>query len=146
MTAVGLQSVSRELKNPLILDAKATGRILSFDFPKDAGRGAIPTENDIETFFTRLMIYFLCLMFHGCQVDGIWFEKISPFSDVSIWIGRQQKFQIWLEGCKRLTADDMMDEYIRSPTLLSKSIVRHLRFFCLMRFKYYVNLRVCNQS
>ena len=113
MEAIGIQTVKSELKNQLILDAMSTGRIISFDFASAEARTAVPEEKDIETFFTRLMIYFLCLMFHGCQVDGIRFEIIRQFSDVSIWIGRQEKFKNWLIESRRLKADHMMDEYIR---------------------------------
>lgn len=113
LAAVGMQKVKAEMRNPLILDAIATGRILSFDFAKGPGVTAISTERDVETFFTRLMIYFLCQMFDGCQVDGIYFEKISQFSDILTFSGTQRNFRNWLKKTVQLAAEDMMDEYIR---------------------------------
>jgi hypothetical protein len=108
MEAIGMQLVKRQLKNQLIMDALAYGRILSFDFSS----AAVATEKDIETFFTRLMIYFLCRMFDGTQVDGIYFEEIV-FSNVVSFKGRQDRFHDWKNSCLQLNADRMMDEYIR---------------------------------
>ena len=95
------------------MDALAYGRILSFDFAGAAAETAVPSQEDIRTFFTRLMIYFLCRMFDGTQVDGIYFEKISQFSTVTSIIGRQRRFDMWLKQSLKLNSDDMMDEYIR---------------------------------
>ncbi|KAJ3324660.1 hypothetical protein HDV06_006553, partial [Boothiomyces sp. JEL0866] len=116
MEAVGMQLVKPHLKNQLIIDALKYGRILSFDFASAAARTAIPTQEDIETFFTRLMIYFLCRMFDGTQVDGIHFEE-TEFSNVISFIGRQDRFNSWKKGCLQFGADRMMDEYIRLTNL-----------------------------
>ena len=64
MEAVGMQPVKPHLKNQLIMDALQNGRIVSFDFAGPAAETAIPKQEDIKTFFHRLMIYFLCLMFN----------------------------------------------------------------------------------
>ena len=111
MEAVGMQLVKPHLKNQLIMDALAYGRILSFDFAAAAGT-AVPSAEDIETFFTRLMIYFLCRMFNGTQVDGIHFEE-TEFSNVISFIGSQNKFNSWKKNCLWFGADRMMDEHIR---------------------------------
>jgi hypothetical protein len=118
MEAIGMQLVKPHLKNQLIMDALAYGRILSFDFASADARTAMATqEEDIETFFTRLMIYFLCRMFDGTQVDGIYFKKISQFATVTTIIGSQRRFEMWLKNSLKLNADDMMDEYIRLTNL-----------------------------
>jgi hypothetical protein len=109
MVAIGMQAVKLELKNPLILDAIATGRIISFDF---ASRNAVPEEKDIEPFFTRLMVYFLCRMFDGCQVDGIYFQFVE-FNDIILFRGKQKKFDSWKSDILKYGADRMMEEYIR---------------------------------
>jgi hypothetical protein len=112
MEAVGMQLVKPHLKNQLIMDALAYGRILSFDFAGAAARNAVRTEDDIETFFTRLMLYFLCRMFDGTQVDGIHFYQ-TEFNNVVSFIGRQGRFNSWKKDCLQFGADRMMDEYIR---------------------------------
>jgi hypothetical protein len=116
MEAVGMQLVKPHLKNQLIMDALAYGRILSFDFAGDAAETAIPYQEDIRTFFTRLMIYFLCRLFDGTQVDGIHFEE-TEFSNVVSFIGSQNRFNSWKKACLELGADRMMDEHIRLTNL-----------------------------
>ena len=112
MQAIGMQSVKENLKNKWILDAIATGRILSFDFAKAEVETAIPEQKDIRTFFTRLMIYFLCQMFHGFQVDGICFQFVE-FNDINSFRGRQSKFSNWKSDMLNYGADRMMEEYMR---------------------------------
>ncbi|KAJ3307771.1 hypothetical protein HDV04_002607, partial [Boothiomyces sp. JEL0838] len=94
MEAIGLQAVKPNLKNQMIMDALAYGRILSFDFAGTAAEEAIPAQKDIKTFFTRLMIFFLCRMFAGTQVDGIYFEEES-FNTIVEFSGEQSKFNDW---------------------------------------------------
>lgn len=113
MEAVGMQKVKPELENELITEALAYGRILSFDFASSAAETAVPTQEDIKTFFTRLMIYFLCRLFDGTQVDGIHFERISQFSNIPTFSGTQSVFRTWLSTSLQLNTDDMIDEYIR---------------------------------
>jgi hypothetical protein len=65
MEAVGMQLVKPHLKNQLIIDALAYGRILSFDFAGACSRNCCPQSKRYQkTFFTRLMIFFyaVCLM------------------------------------------------------------------------------------
>jgi hypothetical protein len=116
MEAVGMQLVKPHLKNQLIMDALAYGRILSFDFAGAAAETAIPSQEDIRTFFPRLMIYFLCRMFDGTQVDGIHFEE-TELSNVISFIGSQNRFNSWKQACLELGADRMMDEHIRLTNL-----------------------------
>ncbi|KAI8895715.1 hypothetical protein BC833DRAFT_659886 [Globomyces pollinis-pini] len=112
LEAIGMQLVKECLQNNLILDAFKYGRILSFDFAGADGCTAIPSVKDIETFYTRLMIFFLCRLFDGTQVDGIHFEKIG-FSNVVSFTGSQMRFNFWKKNCLELGADRMIDEYIR---------------------------------
>ena len=93
------------------------GRILSFDFAGAAAEDAVPKQEDIKTFFTRLMIYFLCRMFDGTEVDGIHFEAISQFGTLTTFRGKQAALQTWLQKALQLNTDDMMDEYIRLTNL-----------------------------
>lgn len=87
MEAIGMQLVKPQLKNQLIMDALAYGRALSFDFACAAAGTAIRTQEEIRTFFTRLMIYFLCRMFDGTQVKGIHFKE-TEFSNIISFTGR----------------------------------------------------------
>ena len=120
MEAIGMQKVKPELKNQLISEALSCGRILSFDFANAAAETAVPTQEDIKTFFTRLMIYFLCRLFDGTEVAGINFEKISHFSDVQTFSANQPLFRRWLSKCLKLNTDDMIDEYIRLTNIAFK--------------------------
>ncbi|KAI8906686.1 hypothetical protein EDD86DRAFT_270967 [Gorgonomyces haynaldii] len=113
MEAIGKQYVKPELKCELIGEALAYGRVLSFDFAGVSVSEAIPSQEEIQAFFTRLMIYFLCSLFHGTLVDGIHFQRISVFSQVRNAHGKPGRFGRWLDNCLQLSADDMMDEYIR---------------------------------
>jgi hypothetical protein len=108
---IGLQKVKDELKNDLIVESASCGRILSFDFAKDPT--AIQSAEDVKTFFSRLMIYFLCLLFDGRQVDGINFEEIKLFHNVNNFHGRQKKFNSWKLNWIASSADRMIDEYLR---------------------------------
>ncbi|KAJ2988764.1 hypothetical protein HDV02_005417 [Globomyces sp. JEL0801] len=119
MEAVGMQLVKNNLKNQRIVDALAYGRIISFDFASAAAETAIPSQSEIRTFFPRLMVYFLCRMFDGTEVDGIHFEE-TEFNNVKSFSGRQDKFNSWKEACLKLGADRMMDEYIRLTNLAFK--------------------------
>ena len=110
---IGMQKVKAEFKNAWIEDAVQCGRILSFDFVKGEGEGAIKSADDIPTFFASLMVYFLCLLFDGTRVDGINFEYISGLNNVTKFVGKQEKFNDWKSRCMWKDADGMMDEYIR---------------------------------
>jgi hypothetical protein len=108
---IGMQKLKAELKNVMIVEAGSCGRILSFDFAKDST--AIQSVADTKTFLTRLMIYYLCLIFNGTQVDGIYFEEIKLFGNVNSFIGRQNQFNLWKKDWIESSADRMIDEYIR---------------------------------
>ena len=112
MEAVGMQLVKPNLKSKSIEDAVKYGRILSFDFASSAAEFAVPSQEDIRTFFTRLMIYFLCRMFDGTLVGGIHFQKILSFSEVVSTV-RDPMFNEWKSKWLPADADNMMDEYIR---------------------------------
>jgi len=107
---IGMQKMKAEVKNILIEEAGSCGRILSFDFAKNAT--AIQTVDDVRSFFPRLMIFFLCLLFDDKQVDGINFEKIQ-FADVRNHQGKQKKFNDWLFRAWNSDCDGIIDEYIR---------------------------------
>ena len=55
----GMQQNRNDLKNPLIGNAIITGRILSFDFAKYPT--AIQNNDDVFSFFSRLMIFFFVI-------------------------------------------------------------------------------------
>jgi hypothetical protein len=120
MKCVGTQKVKEQLKCGLIVDALKFGRIISFDFAA-AAQFAIPTEKDIPTFFTRLLIYYLCRLFNGTMVDGIEFELISQFGEIVGFQGKQVAFRTWLLNSNRLNAEDMMTEYIRLTNIAFKT-------------------------
>ena len=104
----GMQKIKDNLKTDIIGNAIATGRILSFDFTS----GSIKNEDDVYSFFPRLMVFFLCRIFDGTQVDGINFEK-TEFDLVSSHRGRNLNFNQWLSKVARYRTEAMVDEYIR---------------------------------
>lgn len=108
----GMQRIKDDLKTEIIGDAIATGRILSFDFAKRSD--AIQNEDDVYTFFPRLMVFFLCRMFAGTQVDGIRFERIE-FKLVNLPSNRRRhpSFEEWLLKVADFETKEMIDEYIR---------------------------------
>ncbi|KAJ3308618.1 hypothetical protein HDV04_001031 [Boothiomyces sp. JEL0838] len=108
---VGMQKMKKELRNVIIEEAGSCGRILSFDFAKQSA--AIQSIDDVTSFFPRLMIYFLCLLFNGKQVDGINFEDVVIFSDVKSFVGKQEKFRMWKNKWIISSTDRMIGEYIR---------------------------------
>lgn len=119
MEAIGMQNVKPELKNQLITEALSCGRILSFDFANAAARTAVSTVEEVETFFTRLMIYFLCRLFDGTEVDGIHFQQ-AEFNFITGFIGIQTRFNQWKRNCLQFGVDRMIDEYIRLTNIAFK--------------------------
>jgi hypothetical protein len=108
----GMQQIKDNLKSSIILDAIASGRVLSFDFTRHPN--AIQNENDVYSFFPRLMVFFLCRIFDGTQVDGINFEKIKSFDEVAIATGQQLNFKRWLLKWQTTHGTEAtIDEYIR---------------------------------
>ena len=59
------------------------------------------------------MIFFLCPLFARTDVDGIYFEEIPTFGNVSNFVGRQRKFNNWLKALLQASTEKMIDEYIR---------------------------------
>ena len=112
MKCVGSQNVKEGFECDLIKDALNYGRVLSFDFAGAATETAISSQEDIKTFFTRLMIFFLCRMFDGTEVDGIHFQQ-SEFQDITTFFGNHRKFSDWKRECLTLGVDRMIEEYIR---------------------------------
>jgi len=106
----GRQEIKDHLKTDAIGKAISTGRILCFDFSSISN--AISTEDDIYKFFPRLMVYFLCRIFDGTQVDGINFQK-SSFQKSSPHADRDPNFRKWLNNVSSYDTEDMMREYIR---------------------------------
>jgi hypothetical protein len=111
----GMQKIKDSLKTDIIGRAITSGRILSFDFAKNPN--AIQNIDDIFNFFPRLMIFFLCRIFDGTQVDGINFQEIRFFKHVERFIGKQVKFNEWLVKWRLSDGDNMMREYIRLTNL-----------------------------
>ena len=70
-----MQKIKEELKCPKIEQAISCGRILSFDFSKHEYE--IQSVGDIVSFFTRLMIHYLCYLFEEKRVDGIDFAYLK---------------------------------------------------------------------
>jgi hypothetical protein len=106
----GMQQIKDTLKTLIIGNAITSGRILSFDFIKHPN--AIQNDDDVYSFFPRLMVFFLCRIFNGTQVDGINFER-TEFDLVSSHSGRQPNFNRWLRKVARYRTESMIDEYIR---------------------------------
>ena len=112
MKCVGSQNVKEGFECDLIRDALTYGRVLSFDFAGAAAETAISSQEDIKTFFTRLMVFFLCRMFDGTEVDGMHFQE-AEFSGITTFLGNHGKFIDWKRKCLQLGVDRMINEYIR---------------------------------
>ena len=69
-------------------------------------------DDDVYSFFLRLMVYFLCRLFDGTQVDGINFEE-EPFERISSYSGKQPKFNDWLRLARNYGVHKIILEYIR---------------------------------
>jgi hypothetical protein len=106
---IGMQKVKEDLKCLKIEQAGSCGRILSFDFIKH--EYDIQNAKDAASFFTRLMIHYLCRLFEDTQVGGINFYFIA-FGNVRSKHA-DQEFNAWKSKCLDYGADKMMDEYIR---------------------------------
>jgi hypothetical protein len=115
---LALQHVGPHLKSPLIADAFKLGRVLSFDFVKQPN--AIQKEDDVYTFFPRLMIFYLCRILADSQVDNINFEA-TEFRSVMTHSGEQPNFNNWLQKVRRYDTESMMQEYIRLTNIAFKA-------------------------
>jgi hypothetical protein len=118
MEAIAMQLVKPELENELMSEALLCGRILSFDFDySPLAAYALATEKDVLTFFTRLMIYYLCRIFDGTQVDGIFFTAVlfREMGDPAAGLAKEDQpiFAEWKLKCMHQETDWMIDEYIR---------------------------------
>ena len=70
------------------------------------------SQGDISSFFTRLMIYYLCRLFNGTSVDGTHFQELE-FNNIEKSLGTQPKFNNWKSNFLQYRAEDMIKEYIR---------------------------------
>ena len=59
------------------------------------------------------MIFYLCRIFQGTQVDGINFQEIMLFKNLESFVGKQLKFRLWLVKWLQSSSEKMMEEYIR---------------------------------
>jgi hypothetical protein len=113
----GLQKVPEHLKCPEVQDAGRCGRILFIDFSRDDN--SILSDNDVFTFFQRLILFYLCRLFDGSNVDGIKFEKRSMYQISDLWRrnvtlnGDTTWLDKWFSKCYSLLLDEMIDEYVR---------------------------------
>jgi hypothetical protein len=67
------------------------------------------------------MIFTLCSLFDGTEVDGIHFQKMPSVSSVANFVGTQHTFREWISRCQRLPTQDITQEYIRLTKLAFKS-------------------------
>jgi hypothetical protein len=111
LRSVGLQRVPEMYKNRRIQEALDTGRVLSFDFAKSLE--SVPKSiKEVRQFPGLLMIFFLCRLFNGTNVNGIHFEEIPNFSQVKQFRGKQKEFNDWLCRFRESTTSEMVKEYI----------------------------------
>ena len=108
---IALQKVPAGLECKLIKDARDCGRIIGFDFTED--KQIVYTEECIQDFLTRLMVWYLCSMFKGCVVDGVHFELIPEFKQTVKFRGSQALFNSWKRRCFTLGTNLMIKEYMR---------------------------------
>ena len=67
------------------------------------------------------MMYYLCQLFDGTEVDGMYFEKSEGFEDLPI-SSKQPKFNDWKKRWLNIyNVDSMIDEYIRLTNIAFKS-------------------------
>ena len=116
---LGSQQLKSNLKCPLIQEAISCGRIITFDFIKESE--SLEDLEDLYSFFARLMVYHLCLLFDGTRVDGINFKKIHSFKDVGKTVGKHKSFDNWLKKWQNSQGTAFtIDEYIRLTNIAFK--------------------------
>jgi hypothetical protein len=109
-----MQKVKSHLKNIKVQNALSCGRILSMDFrtiPQFTCESIV--EFITTRFFPHLMIYHLCYLFNGANVDGKNFEGISAVFSVQTFVGKDKKFNDWLNHFRDLQASDVFVEFMR---------------------------------
>ena len=111
---IGLQKMKPELQNPIFKEAGLCGRILSFDFARNPTK--FKETSDIELFLKRLMIFYLCLLFDGTQVDNINFKRIQ-LDNIDSFGGHQKRYNSWIKNCMDKSVEQMIDEYMRLTNL-----------------------------
>ncbi|KAJ3223308.1 hypothetical protein HDU81_009239 [Chytriomyces hyalinus] len=73
LKCVGSQRLRAGLQCPDLVEAATLGRVLSFDF--SAHPIEITTVFEADSILKQLMVFFLCHMFDGYEVDGIRFQS-----------------------------------------------------------------------
>jgi hypothetical protein len=117
LRSIGTQNVPEHLKLPEIVKAGQCGRILSFNFSIE--NDAILHDDDLLTFFQRLMVFYLGKMFIACCVEGINFGIEFDYQLKSLYRRYQagthdtSPFHRWRSMCLGYSVDEMIDEYMR---------------------------------
>ncbi|KAJ3223418.1 hypothetical protein HDU78_011321 [Chytriomyces hyalinus] len=111
---VGSQRLKPDLQCPQLVEAAAHGRVLSFDFARNPMK--FKEAKEADAFLLQLMVFFLCRMFDGCEVDGICFQSL-PFLRIEEHEAGQLKFKQWLYSCWWRSVEQMIDEYVRLTNL-----------------------------
>ncbi|KAI3658578.1 hypothetical protein MP638_002822 [Amoeboaphelidium occidentale] len=117
LKAIGLQSIPEHLNCPEIVKAGQCGRILSFDV--SLGLDGIHLNDNVLTFFQRLMVHYLCRMICFKCVGGIYFRakvlSLFPIAwkDIEADAYPGTAFYRWLSMCRGFSVDEMIDEYMR---------------------------------
>lgn len=113
----GMQKVPEHLACAEVQKAGLCGRILSFDFSRDDN--TIQSDDDVYTFFQRLMVFYLCRLFDGSNVDGINFARKDMLEISDLWrskttrSGGKTTLDRWFQKCYVFRVDEIIDEYIR---------------------------------
>ncbi|KAJ3381078.1 hypothetical protein HDU80_001933 [Chytriomyces hyalinus] len=114
LKCVGSQRLKPDLQCPQLVEAAAHGRVLSFDFARNPMQ--FKEAKKADAFLLQLMVFFLCRMFDGCEVDGIRFQSL-PFLRIEEHEAGQLKFKQWRRSCWRRSVQQMIDEYVRLTNL-----------------------------
>ncbi|TPX54760.1 hypothetical protein CcCBS67573_g09539 [Chytriomyces confervae] len=114
LKCVGSQRLKPDLQCPQLVEAAAHGRVLSFDFARNPMQ--FKEAKKADAFLRQLMVFFLCRMFDGCEVDGIRFQSL-PFLRIEEHEAGQLKFKQWLYSCWWRSVEEMIDEYVRLTNL-----------------------------
>ncbi|KAI9335696.1 hypothetical protein BDR26DRAFT_865614 [Obelidium mucronatum] len=114
LKCVGSQRLGLSLKCPDLVKAAAIGRVLSFDFSKHLIQ--ITSVFEADSFLKQLMVFFLCRMFAGCEVDGIHFQFREFPCNAQVETG-QHKFKEWLDSVWVSSTDHVMKEFMRLTDL-----------------------------
>lgn len=92
------------------------------------------------------MVFHLCFLFDGSNVDGINFQKIEPLEEVRTFTGQQREFNSWLKKFSKQPVDTMISEYIRLTNIAFAADCSFPPVFLLDEVQHICTSRPCGNN